>query len=298
MLSLVGVLVMSWRTPVVINGENELLDVRVCELTDVVDAFLVVESRYTQYGIEKPIRFAGHPNPKVIHVVSNWTIPGRTGCSLGWENEGHQRDHIIREGLASVYEHLRIPPYHMDILIITDADEIPRLTTIKKIRRQPPLDGRIYPIGMNRYLYSFAWREKNGNQQAFYGNIETWRQWKIYRKNPTWGPTFKRGGWHCTKCFRIETFGERLKDYLCGDGIRWGDYNWSTPTLRGLVSRGIWIGAFPHQRSRRAPIVEAPRAAHRYPYLVSIPKHTDPIRMPYCQDPNPALKHLKQQWCV
>lgn len=260
MLSVVGVLAVGWRTPIVINGmpfngENELLDVRVRELTDVVDAFLVVESRYTQFGVEKPVRFAGHPNPKVIHVVSNWTIPGRTGCSLGWENEGHQRDHTIKEGLAVAYEHLRIPPYHMDILIMTDADEIPRRTTIEKIRRRPPLDGRIYPIGMSRYLYSFAWRERNGNQQAAYGNVETWRQWKVYGINPTWGPLLKKGGGTAPSAF-----GSRrlviVSRTTCaatefGGGLQLVDPHDTGARVEGNLDRGVSTPALPTSSDRR-----------------------------------------------
>lgn len=295
---------LAWRTPIVINGmpfnrENELLDVRVQELTEVVDAFLVVESRYTQYGQPKPLYFKPHPNPKVVHVVSDW-VPTESGCALGWENEGHQRDYAIQSGLSAVYDHLGIPPYHMDILIMTDADEIPNRAAVRRIKSRPPIDNRIYPIQMRRYLYSFAWRERNGNQQAAYGNVDTWRQWKVHGATPAWGPPLSNGGWHCTKCFRLEEFNDRLKDYLCGDGIRWGDYEWPIETVQGLVHRGIWIGARPTQRSRRASPHEAPLAAKRYPFLVNVPPgdhQQGRIRMPYCGDPNKDLQHLQKVWC-
>ncbi len=294
---------LAWRSPLVINGlpfnrENELFDVRVREIGDLVDAFIVVESRYTQYGIRKSLYFRDTGNPKVIHIASNWTH-GEVGCKLGWENEGHQRDVIVRDGLGVVYERLAVPPSPLDILIITDADEIPNKGAIQRIRKRPPIDGVIRPIGMHRYLYNFGWRERSGNQQAAYANVDTWQMWKIHGETPTWGPIMRHGGCHCTKCFRPEDFNSRLKDYLCGDGIRWGDYKWPLDTIRTLISRGIWVGNPPNQRSRQSRPEEMPHSARRYPFLVgsTTPTNLDSIRMPYCNDPNPDLRHLQQMWC-
>lgn len=290
------------RPPIVINAmpfnrENELLDVRVNELDGVVDAFLVVESRFSQYGTPKPLYYTPHPNPRVFNTVSPWT-PTTTGCSLGWNNEGKQRDYIITHGLETVYTRLGLAPSDMDILVMTDADEIPNRGAISRIRARPPLDGRIYPIRMNRYLYNFAWREKNGNQQAAYGNVASWQHWKLFGKAPTWGPPLHHGGWHCTKCFRPEEFNGRLKDYLCGDGIRWGDYEWSLGTIKSLISRGIWIGAFPHQMARRSSVSERPKSSLKIAFL-NPPGYTDTfnVRMPYCGSKDPNLSRLKRAWC-
>lgn len=299
------VVALAWRTPLVINGipfnrENELFDVRFQEIGDLVDAFIVVESRYTQYGVRKPLHFRDTGSSKVVHIVSNWTH-GEMGCKLGWENEGHQRDVIVRDGLEVVYERLGVPPSPLDILIITDADEIPNRGAIQRIRERPPIDAVIRPIGMHRYLYNFGWREHSGNQQAAYANVDTWQMWKIHKKTPTWGTTMRHGGWHCTKCFRPEDFNSRLKDYLCGDGIRWGDYEWPLDTVRALISRGTWIGNAPNRRSRRARPEETPRSARRYPFLLgskTIPTNPSSIRMPYCDDPNPDLRQLQRVWCL
>ena len=53
----------------------------------------------------------------------------------------------------------------------------------------------------------------------------------------------KGGGWHCSWCFRPGEFQTKLKDAVCGDGIRMGDFDWSVDLIKNLIAKGIWFGA-------------------------------------------------------
>ena len=53
----------------------------------------------------------------------------------------------------------------------------------------------------------------------------------------------KGGGWHCSWCFRPGEFQTKLKDAVCGDGIRMGDFDWSVDLIKKLIAKGIWFGA-------------------------------------------------------
>ena len=52
-----------------------------------------------------------------------------------------------------------------------------------------------------------------------------------------------RGGWHCSWCYPIEGIKLKLKNSLCGDGIRYADFGYSTLLLRKMVRDGIPFGA-------------------------------------------------------
>lgn len=295
------------RPPLIVNGmpfnrENDLLDVRVKELRGVVDAILVVESRYTQFGTPKPLRYNPHPSSLVHYLVMEWRPPGNeTGCTLGWKLEGHQRDHVLLVGMHHVARSLGTVLQDNDILILTDADEIPSHRLVQRVRERPPHDGTIHPIIMRRFLYNFAWQERHYSQQAAVANVATWNTWKRDGHPPRWGMRLFNGGWHCSKCFHPLEFNERFKDYLCGDGVRWGDFNWSHNAVAALIGYGIWPGAFPtSRRPRRVDAMrDGPKSAWRYPYLV-MPPHPPPKlawRMAYCGSNHPDLRALERAWC-
>jgi len=276
------------------NRENELLDVRVMELGHVVDAFILVECRYTQFGTPKPIRYVPHPSPKVHHFIMEWRPKrGQRGCKLGWILERKQRDYIIQT-LAV------IPHDPHDILIINDADEIPSSSLVQRLRDNPPAWGTEYPIHMERYLYNFGWLEPQHSQMAGVARIDTWKRWKFDSIRPIHGRPIPNGGWHCTKCFNHYEFNARFKDYLCGDGARWGDYEWSNYTIGAMLAHGIWPGNTPDAPRPESvdAMQHAPRGAWRYPHLV-YPHQPDPgpIQMPYCRGHHRDMNRLVTAWC-
>lgn len=130
-------------------NELELLDVRLHELGDVVDYFVLVEATRTHSGLDKPlyyhnVRHSFHEyHSKIIHVVvNNMPItPKEISASLSqrdlkwieskyqvedsWVRERFQRNSIMA-GLSKATSD--------DVIIIGDADEIVRRSVIEKIR--------------------------------------------------------------------------------------------------------------------------------------------------------------------
>ncbi len=101
------------------NHELDILEIRLNELYDYVDHFVLVECAETHQGKPKPFyfeqnknRFAQYNN-KIIHIK----VTERLQTDDLWLREGWQRNQILR-GL-----------YHCfvdDIIMISDLDEIPR----------------------------------------------------------------------------------------------------------------------------------------------------------------------------
>ena len=102
-------------------NEIELLTIRLNELYDHVDYFVIVESKETHRGDPKPLNFLANVHlfekfrDKIIYVPLE-PIAGKRS-SYSWKRENYQRNQIIR-GLT----HCR----NEDIIMISDLDEIPK----------------------------------------------------------------------------------------------------------------------------------------------------------------------------
>ena len=108
-------------------NELELLELRLMELYDTVDHFVLVEANKTHTGKEKPYLFEEHKTAfqpyldKIIHVKVD-DLPSYSPDNI-WIAENFHRNCIMR-GLS---EHA----VDGDKIIISDVDELPRIETIK-----------------------------------------------------------------------------------------------------------------------------------------------------------------------
>ena len=108
-------------------NEFELLELRLRELYDHVDYFVIVEANRTFQNNFKPLYYADNHKrfdqwkDKIIYV-SVTDMPEHTDT---WGRERHQRDAILR-GLPNAEPN--------DIIMIGDADEIPRVETVQRLR--------------------------------------------------------------------------------------------------------------------------------------------------------------------
>ncbi|THD68394.1 MAG: N-acetylglucosaminyltransferase [Bradyrhizobium sp.] len=122
--------------------ELDILEIRLRELHDLVDKFVLVESHKTFSGRNKPLFFGEHRErfapflDKIIHVVAD--PPDGTAI---WQREIFQRDAIER-GL--------IDADPADLVIVSDVDEIPKPEELRKIVAMPR--GRtIHCLGCDQY---------------------------------------------------------------------------------------------------------------------------------------------------
>lgn len=113
-------------------NETELLKVRLEELYDSVDHFVLVEATHTFCGESKPLYFAENRaqfkqyEDKIIHVVVDDFPPSTIDpCQDRWTREEFQRNAMLR-GLTQCDPN--------DIILIGDLDEIPNQSAICKIR--------------------------------------------------------------------------------------------------------------------------------------------------------------------
>jgi hypothetical protein len=136
------------------NGEADILDVRFHELDSVVDFFVIVEALTTHAGEPKSLQF--HKDDprfakfvsKVRHVViDRWPeqfsfVPWPQN-SPAYFRENWQRDSIL-QGLSGSQPD--------DLILVSDADEIPRRDIIRRACRDTAHDA----FGFRLKLYYFA----------------------------------------------------------------------------------------------------------------------------------------------
>jgi beta-1,4-mannosyl-glycoprotein beta-1,4-N-acetylglucosaminyltransferase len=110
-------------------NELDLLELRLNELNDVVDYFVIVESTRTQTGYIKELYFDKYKDrfskfhSKIIHIIVNG-LPN-TKYINAWILENFQRNQIIR-GLTFANNE--------DVILISDVDEIPNPKDIPLIK--------------------------------------------------------------------------------------------------------------------------------------------------------------------
>lgn len=110
-------------------NELDLLEIRLIELYDVVDVFVIAEGTVTHSGNKKPLYFEENKErferflPKIRHIiVEDWPSP------TPWGRERWQRRALIR-GLDDIEDD--------DVVVVEDADEITRASVMKDLDPDP-----------------------------------------------------------------------------------------------------------------------------------------------------------------
>jgi len=118
------------------NVEFDMLELRLAELADVVDVFLILESNYTRRGTLKPLRllerlrnetFLQNVAAKVVHIFLNH-FPAKARKD-GRVAEALYLNYLGTHGLRRLGG-LKAD----DLLVLTDADELPRRQLLSFLR--------------------------------------------------------------------------------------------------------------------------------------------------------------------
>jgi len=133
-------------------NETDLLEIRLAELYNKVDHFVIVESNQTFTNRAKPwnldlVRFAQYAD-KIIYVQ----VTDMPNSSNAWDNEHFQRDAILR-GLTDAAAD--------DIIMVSDVDEIPRAAAVDCIRAS---DQTIFALRMALYNFKLNYMRTTPGQ--------------------------------------------------------------------------------------------------------------------------------------
>jgi hypothetical protein len=203
----------------VFDCELDLLELRLRELNDTVDAFVLVESNYTQTGTPKHLhfwenRYRFQPYWSKIRYVVVWE-----GFKTVIEKDDWYNENLIAYALPKALRGLDDD----DIVIGSDADEILSRDAAMFFRHYTG-----YPERTMVYLrwsqMGFFWHVSNMVWQNVF-SVATYRlakndQLLRYKQGPwTLGSQAVHGGWHCSWCFPYQDFLNKYKNV--GDS-KWG----------------------------------------------------------------------------
>lgn len=213
-------------------NELELLELRLHELSDKVDYFVLVESPYTFRGNEKELFFDNNKSKfkpflnKIIHIISD--IPNKNPHNdrkQAYENEYHQRNDIY-QGLSQASPD--------DIVIISDADEIPHVNVINIFKENNEVamaaEQKLYYYYVN-CLQSGSWMgsviTKKKHLEEIKTESEKYVPFKL-RKLKSGLPKIETGGWHFSYLggaerirYKVESFSET---WCCNDQTKSLDF--------------------------------------------------------------------------
>ncbi|KAL1431145.1 hypothetical protein MTO96_014532 [Rhipicephalus appendiculatus] len=149
-----------------INHELDLLEVRLRELYNVVDVFVVCESNYSARGEPKPLHllpelrkgFLAPYQDKIVHVFLDH-FPNK-GREDGWFADGYQRTFLWRQAKKQL-SGLRDD----DLFVLTDADEIPRAGPLAYLKTHEGFGEPMF-LRLRWTLYGFFWQHVQEHVQV------------------------------------------------------------------------------------------------------------------------------------
>jgi beta-1,4-mannosyl-glycoprotein beta-1,4-N-acetylglucosaminyltransferase len=185
-------------------NELEVLELRLLELDDVVDRFVLAEAPVTHSGKSKPLFYADNRDKfkrwenKIIHVVVD-DMPGGTDA---WQREKHQRNALMR-GLVHALPH--------DGVILSDVDEIPNSQIIRQW-------SQIRTPCRFSQIFCYYWINCIGGEwlrscALTYGSIYRYRNLHNVRYNSEKWNIMSVGGWHFSYLGGIERIVAKLEAF-------------------------------------------------------------------------------------
>lgn len=180
-------------------NELHLLEYRLSILYDIVDYFIIVESKYTFAGNSKKLYFDENKNKfckfmdKIIHIIIEDIKYPRPDINKNeqWLNEIYQRNYI-KNGLD------KIKLEDTDIIILSDIDEIPNKVILYKIKEE---DIKITIQSMQNHFYYYnlnAYIDSNWNKVKIF-SYEKYKSLNLEMddiRNINNLDIINNGGWH------------------------------------------------------------------------------------------------------
>jgi len=203
-------------------NELDLLEIRFEELYGIVDKFVISEANATHSGNPKPLyltenlkRFEKYKDKIELRVVDLLNIPPTTNMDDNW-----MREHIQRNDAINYLNTICKPD---DIIIVSDADEIPRPSAIKQY-----IEDKTDSVGVllqERYMYFLNYKNISTDEPQLNSKILSYRLMNQYGFNDfnavryadkeNLMPTYRiyNSGWHFTFMGGIEKVIEKVKAF-------------------------------------------------------------------------------------
>lgn len=209
-------------------NELDLLIYRLNILDAIVDKFILVESKYTFSGFEKPLFYNLNKNlfekfnHKIIHIIVEdmpFKVPNiNYQKSEQWQNEYYQRN-CIKIGVDSIINSLT----DEDIITTSDIDEIPNPKLLSDIKNnhQDYDKTNLNRLELDMYYYNLNYMVGDGKN--WHGiklfNVKSYKILNLTFQNMRiWEhthnvPIIKNGGWHLSYFGDLNFIVNKIKSF-------------------------------------------------------------------------------------
>lgn len=201
---------------------NELstLNMRLHELDDYVDYFVIVEANLTHSGNPKSLYFDENKSEfaKFSHKIIYHLVDDFPADSDAWDREFHQRNSLV----SAVK---KVPNISAgDIVLMSDADEIPNPTYLDRSRFD---DDSIFVFNQRLFYYDFTCENPNGwpgttsIPYKYFDDIDLNHMRKRKHRTKDNRVTYipqkvtndNHAGWHCTCFGGVDRIITKLESY-------------------------------------------------------------------------------------
>tara|TARA_Y100000590_G_scaffold300948_1_gene339280 strand:- start:67 stop:939 length:873 start_codon:yes stop_codon:yes gene_type:complete len=220
------------------SDEKMILDIRLNELDEYVDHFVIVESKYKHNGDVKNKNFDidqfskfknkityiyldGEPKGLIsTNIKNDEDKKNRISMHNTYLRENYQRD-MIRDGISEANK--------KDFIIIGDIDEIPNLKNLNFEEKENELfifKQKMFYYKLNLYYKELSWtgsracKKNKLKSPQWLRNVKNkkypfWRMDTIFSKNKYRNVTFVNdGGWHFTNMKNPEEIFSKYNSFL------------------------------------------------------------------------------------
>lgn len=137
-------------------NEYKMLLLRLTELYDVVDQFIIVEATSTYVGNKKELNFKSNLEmyKKFLDKVTYIVVNDMPNTENPWDNENYQRA-CIDKGIQ------KLELNDEDIIVVSDCDEIPNSELLNKIKNGNIIIDKdiLYGLNMDFYYYNYTCKQ-------------------------------------------------------------------------------------------------------------------------------------------
>lgn len=191
-------------------NEFEILELRLNELYDVVDYFIILESSKTFMGKPKPFYFEENKErfnkfkDKIINIKLE--VPDSLNL-IGWDMEAYQRDTLFTT-IQSLYEKDIVADY--DVIILSDVDEIPNPPAVinyDSSNGMSAMNQKLYYYYLN-CLSDLDW---HGSRIGVWSDIKDISASQLRVNNAL--PVIENGGWHFSFIGNIDNMVAKIDAY-------------------------------------------------------------------------------------
>jgi len=189
-------------------NELDLLKFRLKYLNDVVDYFIITESRNTFSGVEKELHYENNKHlferykDKIIHIVVD--LP--SGNHSAWCSESKQRN-SIKDGVE------KLQLQETDRIVISDLDEIPDRDTLQEVKNNSTCSH--FVLEQDLYFYNINCK---GNKWGK-AKVVTYNEFKANNysaeiiRHGNAKETLRRGGWHFSYFGDVNFIKNKIKSF-------------------------------------------------------------------------------------